>query len=202
MKKLHTLLSLFAALLTVSSAAELSAQELGPRHELRLSAGVLPHWGGLVTYDYYRPSYAALRYQGPTYTSGVWTLSYGYRFKRWFDLSAALSYSGDFSAVYSNLDGSKLHPENRHSISVMPVARFTWLNRKWVRLYSSVGLGVMFDVVQGDSRFTELYFAGQLVPVGLAVGGAFFGFVELGVGTQGFALAGIGYRFNDKKGGK
>ena len=189
-----TVVPVILLLLTASTA---SAQEFVPQHELRLSVGCVPiNHDYFTTYDFI--GNPLLRH-GATYTAGLWSLSYGYRFNKWFDLSVAVSYYGEYSAVYSNLDNSKIHPDNMHAISILPVARFTWLNRKWVRMYSSLALGAYIEVEQGARTYTERYVGGQLTPVGITVGKSLFGFAEIGIGTQGLATIGLGYRFNDKK---
>ena len=189
-----TVVPVILLLLTASTA---SAQEFVPQHELRLSVGCVPiNHDYFTTYDFI--GNPLLRH-GATYTAGLWSLSYGYRFNKWFDLSVAVSYYGEYSAVYSNLDNSKIHPDNMHAISILPVARFTWLNRKWVRMYSSLALGAHIEVEQGTRTYTEGYVGGQLTPIGITVGRSLFGFAEIGLGTQGLATIGLGYRFNDKK---
>lgn len=197
MKKQLVFSVVLGALLSVMTISTASAQEFVPQHELRLSVGCVP-----INYNYFMKydciGNPLLRH-GAVYTAGVWSLSYGYRFNKWFDLSVAVSYYGEYSAVYSNIDNSKLHPDNMHAISILPVARFTWLNRKWVRMYSSLALGALIEVEQGSRTYTEGYVGGQLTPIGITVGRSLFGFAEIGLGTQGLATIGLGYRFNDKK---
>lgn len=178
-------------------AGKVPVQQFSPQHEFRLSAGWQP-----LTYDYwtdYDRNFNPLTRHGAVYTSGVWSLSYGYRFNKWFDLGVLFSYYGQYSAIYSNVDNRKLHPDTKHNISILPVARFTWLNRPLVRMYSSVALGALIEVEEWSHRSTEAYVGGQLVLIGVSVGKSLFGFAELGAGTQGIATIGIGYRFNDKK---
>lgn len=202
MRKQLVLSVVLGAVLLLSAATTVSAQccdagQFTPQHEVRLSAGCMPiTYGSWTKYDII---YNPLVRTGAVYTSGVWSLSYGYRFTKWFDLGVLVSHYGEYSALYSNLDNSKIHPKNTHNISILPVARFTWLNRPLVRLYSSLSLGVLIEVDRQAVTSTDAYVGGQLVFAGISVGKSLFGFAEIGAGTQGLATVGIGYRFNAKR---
>lgn len=195
MKKQLVLSVVLCVLLSAMTTSAASAQEFVPQHEVRLSAGWIPSLIGYVDYDL---NYNLLEHKGATYVSGAWTLSYSCRIKKWFEVGGALSYYGYYTSTFSNFDNSKLYGYNLHYISVMPTFRFSWLNRPFVRLYSTIGLGVMVEAERWLHRSTNLYLSAQFTPVGIAVGKSLFGFAELGFGTQGMALVGIGYRFNDK----
>ncbi len=173
-----------------------------PQHELRLTAGAYPllpsmsDWEGCAAGIFHDRTH-----RGPVYTSGTWSLSYDYRFKKWFDLGLTLSYYGEYSRSYSNRDSSPVGRNRAHALTVMPMARFTWLNRRWVRMYSSLGLGATFGYGRFDtegSRPENAMIAFQVTPVGISVGRSFFGFAEIGLGAQGALMMGVGYRFNPK----
>lgn len=214
MKRL--ILLLMAILVTVS----VSAQSLEPQqstgkrekepftqqHEVRVSAGI----SSLFTefsgpYDYLpSPYYVPRIMDGPTYTTGALNVSYGYRFRRWFDLGLLFSYNCEYKRQFSALSGDYLHRKYQHNITIMPTVRFTWLNRKWVRMYSSLGMG-MTICATNTTGSEELYdgnsfaFAFQCSCLGLTVGRSLFGFAELGFGAKGVAIFGMGYRFNNPK---
>lgn len=173
-----------------------------PQHELRLTAGAYPllpsmsDWEGCAAGIFHDRTH-----RGPVYTSGTWSLSYDYRFKKWFDLGLTLSYYGEYSRSYSNRNSSPVGRNRAHAVTVMPMARFTWLNRRWVRMYSSLGLGATFGYGRFDtegSRPENAMIAFQVTPVGISVGRSFFGFAEIGLGAQGALMMGVGYRFNPK----
>ncbi len=206
MKKL-----LFLLLLPVLLPSALSAQEETPvrkrepfvrQHELRLTAGaypVLPFWIDLGCEDY-RPVFDRT-HRGPVYTAGAWSLSYDYRFRKWFDLGLTLGYYGEYSRSYSNMNASPVGRNRAHAITVMPAVRFTWLNRRWVRMYSSLGLGATFVFGHRDHNtdsFRERHVAFQFTPVGISVGRSLFGFAEIGAGAQGCLMMGVGYKFKPK----
>lgn len=132
-------------------------------------------------------------YTGPTYISGAYSFLYNYRFKKWFELSAAFVYSGCYSSAYDRFSGEYRSPMNFHSISVMPIARFVWLNRKYIRMYSSIGLGV--SAVYSDYySAVKIHPAAMVSPVGLLAGDRVYGILELSFGTTGLVTAGIGIK--------
>lgn len=207
MKKRTLLILLLAVLPAALSAQEETAhrEPFVPQHELRLTAGaypIIPGSNQLLWWGYRDEMIFSPRntHHGPVYTSGAWSLSYDYRFKKWFDLGLTLGYYGEYSRSYSNKDFSPVGRNRVHFITVMPVARFTWLNRRWVRMYSAVGLGATFRTgVDFDGESDAETIAFQFTPIGISVGRSLFGFAEVGVGAQGVLMMGIGYKFKPKK---
>jgi len=182
-------------------------------HELRLGAGaygvgyVFLGYTGCYEYPSFMRGDFSLKdfefskiYADAEYYTGVYSLNYSYRFNRTVSFGVAFSYAGVTRRYRSLSDDSSAGGDNRHFISLLPLLRLYWLNSKFVCLYSSVGLGVTVerDIEKfGNRRFVhnETMFAGQFSPLGLTVGKRLYGFAELGVGTQGVIIGGIGYRF-------
>ncbi len=90
------------------------------------------------------------------------------------------------------------------NVSVIPTAKFDWLRRKSIGLYSKLGAGVTFmhesqkEEGEGGADYsdTSVCFNFQATLLGLEAGSPRFrGFVELGMGEQGLALAGLRYKF-------
>ncbi|MDE5706924.1 MAG: hypothetical protein K2H69_01945 [Alistipes sp.] len=179
------------------------------RHEFRFSAGIAParignYWWENESFDlsvgqqFDRTKY----YRGDTRSTGAYALSYAYRFRRWFALSVGCSYSGEQFDRYSNLTGRSVRRYRLHRFSLIPAVRFTWLDRPWVRLYSSAGIGL--QLIGGDRSLwgqSTDQAALHFIPLGLAVGRSLFGFAEFGYSSQGCIAFGIGYSFNAKKRG-
>ena len=95
--------------------------------------------------------------------------------------------------MYSSQTDIKLRRENGWTATVLPQARFNWIKKEVVKVYSSVGAGVRAGSF--DER-ADILIAGQLVPIGINVGNKVFGFAELGIGTVYIGgMFGIGYRF-------
>ena len=139
--------------------------------------------------DIYRP------YHSRMYSSGTFSGRFAINFKKWFtlsfDLAANLVWQNEFDAVSDRRNGSYVG----FMIHAVPNARFNWLNREKVRMYSTIGLGFMTGKDAESSEFLILPSA-QINPVGIEVGRKLFGFCELGAGTLFTgAMAGIGYRF-------
>lgn len=135
--------------------------------------------------------------------TNAWTAAYTYNFNRIFALSAGLTYEGGWSDKYKRGDGTHIARLSSHYLTPMLTARFSWLNRRIVRMYSSFGAGMavcLADTVieSADTyyRRPRTYISLQVAPVGISVGGKLFGFAEVGLGTIycGGCL-GLGYRF-------
>ena len=188
------------------------------RHEFALSGAVYPgryafgyDFDFIVrkydSYPYYY-SISGLYDDAMTYNkervTNTWGLSYTYNFTRIFALSASISYEGGWNEYYSRADNSKISVTECHYITPMVTARFSWLNRNLVRMYSSVGAGMAFSMTDvhysntdsGWKESPEAYLSLQVTPVGISVGRDLFGFFEVGVGTIYVGgCFGIGYRF-------
>ncbi len=125
---------------------------------------------------------------GSRHTIPMFSVSYNSFFKRWFSLDTRLSFSGGYRNVYSGIESKYDHRNFEPYVTVMEMAQFTYLNRDWVRLYSSVGLGL--------TAYEGLYLSLQTTLLGVSVGKKFFGFAECGVGAEYILLhCGLGYRF-------
>jgi len=60
---------------------------------------------------------------------------------------------------------------------------------------AAVGLTVKTQSASGSDDKTKAVFNWQASAVGMEFGGAFRGFLELGMGEQGIVLVGLRYRF-------
>lgn len=182
-----------------------------PDHEFRLGVGAYP-----LIYDISESKYPTygfqsndlshtydrnLIYAGPEYVTGSLSLGYVYNIKRWLSAGATVSYYGRYRTYYDRITDARLGSHNMHNISITPTVRFTYLNRKYVSLYSSVGLGLGVCTVSGNvegvgREATELFFTGHITPFGVSAGNKVFGFAEvLGLGNQGAFVIGVGYKF-------
>lgn len=213
------------AILVMSGRISLSAQETAPdmttsekkepsdfRYELRIGWGGIPlmdsemvfnGFFSFVDYDmnFYQPSTMESiyrGYRGPGYMTGIISAEMDINFKRWFALTIGIGFNGMYQTVYDSVTGQKSGCNRGVAVSVLPEARFNWLNRNLVRMYSAAGLGIVIggkrNMDYGNSEYF-LYPAFQLTPVGISVGRKVYGFVELGLGTQFMGgMAGVGIR--------
>lgn len=138
-------------------------------------------------------------YTGPTYSTGILSAEFNIQFKKWFALGLQANFDGLWSTAYSSDTGGRLGSCSGVAFSFLPYARFTYLNRPVVKLYSAVGLGIGAGYRKYDfSGFSEVLInpAFQMTPIGIMVGKRVYGLFELGAGTVYIGCkAGIGYRF-------
>ncbi len=133
-------------------------------------------------------------YRGPVRTTGIVSADFVYHFRTWFSLEASLGYDCVWARNYSADTGAYVGFDTEHYIDLSVMARFTWVNRRYFRGYSAVGL---CGVVGGPyADMAPLYVLPQLDFVGLEVGSSVFGLLEFGLGGEYCgAKIGIGYRF-------
>ena len=186
----------------VASAQDKDGKDVPYRYEVRLGwsgypvgddnqfVGVNNH--GFYSYDT-SISDIFSEYDGTTYMTGNIVGEFNVHFKKWFTLSVGFAANGIWKDVYSSQTDIKLRRENGWTATVLPQARFNWIKKEVVKVYSSVGAGVRAGSF--DER-ADILIAGQLVPIGINVGKKVFGFAELGIGTVYIGgMFGIGYRF-------
>ena len=214
---------LFLILIIVSLGWSLSAQEETPswketlqRHDIQIGIGdpILPalasgHYIVLASCPNHLWQQTAFDWFGPDTYKGIYctpniSIGYKYRLAKWFWLGATVSYTCFLENRHDRVTNVKISSERDHIISIMPSVRFSWLNKKYVTLYSGLSLGYAVDIIQYKSQ-TEKYSTAehgvgfQLTAVGVHVGRKWYGFTEIGVGMQGFIQAGFGCNFNSKK---
>ena len=123
---------------------------------------------------------------------GGYSVSYAYRFRRWFEFGGTVTYCVASQYRRDLETGKIVESMNRHAVSIMPTCRFSYLNREKVQLYSAISGGV---VIGSGLTFPWL----DATLFGCSFGKKVFGFAELGAGVGGWGRVGIGYRFNTKK---
>ena len=132
-------------------------------------------------------------YDGPTYMTGNIMAEIDFHYRKWFTLAVGVAANGIWKDKYDAHKDALKGRESGFTMTVLPQARFTWVHKELVKVYSSVGLGLTGGSFNGRS---ELVFAALAVPVGLTVGKRLFGFAEVGIGTVYIGgMFGIGYRF-------
>lgn len=138
-------------------------------------------------------------YTGPSYSTGVISADFNIQFKKWFALGLQANFDGIWSSLHSSDTGERLGNCSGVAFSFLPYARFTYLNRPVVKLYSAVGLGIGAGYRKLDNNGWEetlVYPAFQVTPIGIMVGRRVYGLFELGAGTVYVGCrAGIGVRF-------
>ncbi len=198
-KKLMTLALLALACISMEAGTR--------KHEISFSGGYVPgRWFGGYDFSYMKkndlhnsPSLNDTYFDASTYeiekSSLAWSLNYAYNFNKTIALGAVFSYEGGSQSFYRRSDNSLINKENKNILTTMAVFRASWLNRKFIRMYSQIGAGASYSM-EGNFKYPIDHFAFQISPVGISVGKQLYGHLELGVGTvyMGFNI-GIGYRF-------
>lgn len=171
------------------------------RYEVRAGWGGFPLWDAFVFNDASDPAFSSLTtlsslyadYNGDVYMTGTISTEFVFHFKKWFSLALGMGYNGIFSTTYSSDTGARTGMDCGAVVSFLPQVRFSYLNRDYVRLYSSIGAGMSLGAFAGSAACMLSF---QMVPIGVTVGKKVFGFFETGIGTQYVGcMAGIGFRF-------
>ncbi len=209
MKQLSYFL-LLTTLLTVTSASIMAQNNLEiKRNDIRLGVGAIPMIFGsgiyMSRYDALNPNeniYLDYYISSKIVSPSVY-LNYSYQFVKWFSLGANFSYSGFYKNSSDLVTDAKRITESQHFLSFTPIVRFDWLNREVIRLYSSVGIGLGYSIdkkhnhIKGTSIYsTGIIFSYDVTFIGITIGRKVYGFCEFGIGNNGIARAGVGYRFN------
>lgn len=136
------------------------------------------------------------RGRSPERVLSTLSLEYNRQLKPWLALGCKATYAASWQYVYDTMSGERLYSDNMHNITAMFNARFSWLRRENVEMYSSVSLGLMQHLEYCYNYLTPMF---DTVFVGISVGRSFYGFAEVGAGIGGSVRAGVGFRFNGKK---
>ena len=198
MKKIFLMVAV--ALMT---AMNVNAQNENLHHEVSLSYGV----GSIAQFGDGLGEGIGLIFSDKEYDDGFIlgpiTAEYFYHFNNpRLAVGGSLSYSKWDSDVLNRKSHEKVGECNRNFFSVMPSVKYYWVNKNHFGLYSkaAAGVGILtnkskdFETMK-DKKETSVYFMFQASLIGAEFGGKVRGFVELGVGDQGFLQAGVRYKF-------
>ena len=73
------------------------------------------------------------------------SLGYMYRLRKFLWLGGSVSYMGVFGKVFDARDDSFLYNHTETQIALLPAVRFSYLNKKYVTLYSGLSTGFMLN---------------------------------------------------------
>ena len=134
--------------------------------------------------------------------TGFLFAEYQYRVNKWFGIGANLTILGTGNTEYyhEKCQVEDYYTEKRNHgamIYLMPVARFTYLNKKNISLYSSLGFAPGISIYEKECSFTC---AVDFTYLGMSIGkGHWFGDIELGGAIPLFFTkmlrVSVGYRF-------
>lgn len=180
-----------------------------PEHDIRFSIGFAPTSLGTNNFG---EGYSFTNYTfvdvipEKIVKTPAFSVAYSYRTERWLEIGVTLSCNSIYGVGYSTMSDNVYRWKGRTTdISIFPTVRFIWYRSSSIRLYSSVGTGMLFSIRQEDRNNLnysnmDTDFAGQMTFIGISAGKKLFGFAEMGsVGSCGSAIFGVGYRFLDKR---
>ena len=197
----HIIELVVAMLLSMLSICITHAQE---RHNVQLS------WAVGARGNYGLASHISLSYIGdldntiqePREGATAWlsaTFDYRYDVNKWFSVGGCLAWTAGICNLYDNQTLKRWDTMHVDYVSLMPTARFTWLRRDIMQLYSSCGATAGIEhwmhYLNGKQHTYRPYLSYDIKPLGIAVGRKWYGFIELGYGARGIVNTGIGYRF-------
>ena len=198
--KIRLLLAAFAisAFICVPAQAQ---DDLETRHEIGISYGTVPNsiWIDILTEVI--PAVFGETYDNHHYVGPI-GLEYYYHTSPLIGVGAVAVYATN------NEDGFQKETKTSHLtksyFTIMPSVKFNWLRKTNWGMYSKVAVGVTYahltDEVYNEAKketiVNDLVFNFQASLLGIEVGNQHVrGFVELGMGEQGVALAGVRFKF-------
>ena len=207
MMKYIFIICLFIAI--VSTAYTQKKYEFKPHHEINLSQGIFPlipslfsGWGtGCCMPNSTLDAYTnALYAKGETITTGAISVTYMCNTRKWFSYGGSVSFYGIYQKKYNRVTDEVVGRDYNQSFSTMGLARFIYLNREFVRLYGTIGLGIGFNketdqLENKDLSDSQFFPAINFSPFGIQIGKKLYGLMECGYSANGIFLAGIGYKF-------
>lgn len=134
---------------------------------------------------------------------GSYGIHYGYNALKWLRVGGSLLYSGD--KLKKTGSNNYVHIQQFHELYLIGKLDFTYLNRKYVRLYSGLGLGGGLMIMNDQSSMSGVRperthslapsVAYYVTPIGIEAGGQrVYGLTEINIGTADLIRAGIGVR--------
>lgn len=179
-----------------------------PRHELQWGVGC-PLLEEFIIYgmgsddfsgDFDRPHnwFEKEVYRGEKGTTLFnWSFSYLYRVCKFLWVGADVTYIGFYDVYYDKFTHQKAYINSDQLFTFMPKIRFSYLNRKYVTLYSGISCGIGW-VIHSEKKEVNVVtnWAFQATAFGVKAGTSWFGFAEVGLGYKGFGVIGLGYHFN------
>lgn len=198
MKKI-LLMAVAAIMLTTSVNAQRYEY---PKHEIALSYGGAPLTDFLDIFE--SAVLVGLSVGTPSYYDekcfGAISAEYYYRLGKIVGVGGILNYSNITREL--NVSSKKYGESISHFFTLMPGAKFNWIDKKHFGLYSKAAIGVTVESKKdkldsgGSESDSYLNFNFQASLLGVDFGSpAIRGFVELGFGQQGILIGGLRYRF-------
>lgn len=199
------LLSLFCVLLLSGSFEGKAEGWTDLQHEVSLSYGGLPVFDLLNHYEnYFKPDNPALNLFDDKGNFGSINISYLFYPDENWGIGLIYSYTNSDKRIFNN-EKSYIMGDFLNSFhTIAPSFKYNWYNYDFVTLYSRINAGITIATAEASyisetgrpAAKTEVkaLFMYQVSPIGIELGRQIAGFVEVGFGHMGTAMAGLRYR--------
>ncbi|MFR8359096.1 MAG: hypothetical protein ACLVEJ_27885 [Parabacteroides sp.] len=173
------------------------------QHEVSLSYGGLPAADLLHHYEnYFDPSAESVNLYDDKGKFGALNISYIFYPDEEWGIGLIYSYTNSDKRIIANEKIVGDFVSSFHSIC--PSFKYNWYNYNFITLYSRLNAGVAIATAKAsfindenkpdEETKVKAFFMYQVSPIGIELGRQIAGFVEVGFGHMGTAMAGIRYR--------
>lgn len=191
---------LLLAVLLFSLSFQVKAQDWKElQHEVSLSYGGLPVADLLDYYSgYFKPSTSSLYDDKGKF--GAFNISYLFYPDENWGIGLVYSYTNSDKRITSN---HKIVGDFFNSFhSICPSFKYNWYNYNFITLYSRLNAGIAIatadasyiNAKEREKTEVKAFFMYQVSPIGIEVGRQIAGFIEVGFGHMGTAMAGLRYK--------
>ena len=172
--------------------------DMAPRNEISVSAGTISGFGAV--FDFFKVLIEGIgnsfSHRGTdTKFIGTYGIDYYYQVNKWLRPGAKFVYEG-LSTTITDSTGV-INKYYTSTVSLMPSVQVTYLNKKYVKLYSGFDIGItnLSDTNKANSTSSTILGL-NLTPIGIRVGNEhIFGVIETNIGMDALIKGGIGVRF-------
>ncbi|MGM9817608.1 MAG: SH3 domain-containing protein [Paludibacteraceae bacterium] len=173
-----------------NQASTTVAKDLEPKDaagEMAFSYGLMSAVNSVMPYNY---PYTDMR------SIGMLDFQIHFYVKPWIRIGGKLTFEMPYETIDIEDPDVNGMTKNIHypNFSIMPSIQFSYINTKWVRLYSGADLGVYLRKNYYGGKI-QAGFAWNVTPVGVSVGRNLIGILEVNVGSDSWLKLGIGKRF-------
>jgi len=210
MKKLSFILAILLLTPLAASAQKSSESSLSKRPEISFGYAGFPMVGGYFfhyngtswfrDFDPVPPTIDTIYGDevGSTHSIGTAVLTVDIPILKWLSIPVSATASMNMTPVTGAFD-AKSHMVYDYAFNLLAGARFKYMNKEHINLYSTLQAGLCVYNLPKDAfnnnGADHLFPALQLVPIGIRAGGRLYGFAELGLGTLYFGgQIGIGFK--------
>jgi len=198
---MNKILTLIVALTVATLSAKAQESNAETKHEIAVGIGTYSNSQWIDDLETVTTTLSGVTLGKESY-SGPFSVEYFYHPKSWLGVGGVFVYGHHTQDFY--LAGLKQGKVNDSYVTLMPAAKFDWLRKRHFGMYSKLAAGFTlrretakpFNQNMSDASESAMHFNWQASLLGIEAGSSVLrGFVEVGVGEQGVALAGVRFKF-------